>query len=254
MSATNIEDFNRLGEALERLLLLRTSPLALKLLQNEADVPPGAIRPKRDWGQHLAQCQAFALARRRRVAMVMLKEDHWCWGALIAYGLVPRPDEPSLAEHLDYPNLEPGKYAGLVAAPLRDAGFMPDMVMLYGNPAQLRTLLLAVPNEERDKVRYHFFPPACAYLVVPVLETGCYVVALPDPGDYQRALAAEDEIIISMPADKVAGLVAGLEQMDARGKGYAAFSQDMRPDFPQPEFYERLFREWGLDAPPEQGA
>jgi uncharacterized protein (DUF169 family) len=110
-------------------------------------------------------------------------------------------------------------------------------------------LLLAMKYEERNQVRYHFFPPACAYLVVPVLEAGDYMITLPDPGDYQRALAGEDEIIISVPAAKLAGLVEGLEKMDERGKGYATFSMEMQPDFQQPEFYQRLFKEWGLDAP-----
>jgi uncharacterized protein (DUF169 family) len=246
---TDIGEFNKLGEALEQRLLLRTSPLALKLLESEADVPPEAIRPRRDRGQHLAQCQAFAMARRQRVAVAMLREDHWCWGALIAYGLVPRPEDPSLAEHLDYPALERDRYAGLVSAPLKTAAYAPGLVMIYCNNAQLRTLLLAVDYKDRNRVSYHFFPPACAYLVVPVLETGNYMVALPDPGDYERALAAEDEIILSMPAAKLAGIVEGLEKLEARGMGYAAFSMDIRPDFPQPEFYTKLFREWGLDAP-----
>jgi uncharacterized protein (DUF169 family) len=51
-----VKDFNRYGEELEKLLLLQTSPIAVKMLEKEADIPGGAIRPKKDRGYHLAQC------------------------------------------------------------------------------------------------------------------------------------------------------------------------------------------------------
>jgi len=41
------KEYNNLGEELEKLLILRTSPLAIKMLETEADIPEGAIRPKR---------------------------------------------------------------------------------------------------------------------------------------------------------------------------------------------------------------
>ena len=85
---TTLNEFNNFGEELEKLLLLRTSPIAIKFLEKEEDIPEGAIRPKRDQGVHLAQCQAFALSRRKRQTVAMLKEDNWCWAPLIGYGLV----------------------------------------------------------------------------------------------------------------------------------------------------------------------
>ena len=63
---TKLKEFNRCGQELEELLLLRTSPIAVKMLEKEADIPAGAIRPHRDQGIHIAQCQAFAMSRRRR--------------------------------------------------------------------------------------------------------------------------------------------------------------------------------------------
>ena len=59
-----IKEFNRCGEELEKILLLRTSPVAVKMLEKESDIPKGALRPKKDRNIHYAQCQAFALSRR----------------------------------------------------------------------------------------------------------------------------------------------------------------------------------------------
>jgi uncharacterized protein (DUF169 family) len=58
---TTFREYNTLGEELEKLSILRTSPLAIKMLQKESDIPEGAIRPKRDRHYHIAQCQAFAM-------------------------------------------------------------------------------------------------------------------------------------------------------------------------------------------------
>ena len=52
------------GEEMERLLRLKTFPLAVKLLEKEDDIPEGTQRTLKDWGYHLALCQASSMARR----------------------------------------------------------------------------------------------------------------------------------------------------------------------------------------------
>ena len=68
-----IKEYNQYGEELENLLGLQTSPIAVKMLEKQTDVPEGAIRPKKDRGYHLAQCQAFAMSRREKATVAMLK-------------------------------------------------------------------------------------------------------------------------------------------------------------------------------------
>ena len=145
---TTIGEYNKYGEELERLLRLRTSPIAVKMLAKEEDIPEGAVRPKRDRGYHLSQCQAFALTRRNRETIAMLKEDNWCWAPLIAYGLVETP-EMFLDGNIFYPALvstleaskkvsqhraffEYGKYIGMSPRPC---------VL----PASSRTWFLSIP-------------------------------------------------------------------------------------------------------------
>ncbi len=48
------------GESLEKLLRLKTFPLAIKLLEKEEDIPEEAKRPKRDYGYRMLICQAFS--------------------------------------------------------------------------------------------------------------------------------------------------------------------------------------------------
>ena len=243
-----LSEFNRYGEELERLLLLRTSPIAVKMLEKEEDIPEEAIRPKRDRGYHLAQCQAFAMSRREKSTVAMLKEDNWCPAPLIAYGMVEKPDDPDTKELYYFDCFEYGKYIGVVTAPLKASTFKPDVVIIYSNTAQLRILLLAMKYEERPLVNGQFFPPSCVYAVEYVMLTGQYWVVLPDPGEYKRALAGEDEMMFSVPGDRMEGLVSALKQYDENNLGYTQSNMIMRPDFPQMELYKRLYRRWGLDV------
>jgi uncharacterized protein (DUF169 family) len=148
-----------------------------------------------------------------------------------------------------FPRFEYGKYVGIVSAPLKTANFEPDLVMTYSNTSQLRSLLLAMKYKEGYQVTSTFDPiDSCVFSVVPVILTGQCQITLPDPGDYERALAGEDEIIFSVPRDKMEDLMLGLRHFEERGLGYTHFIQEMRPDFPQPEFYKKLFKQWGLDV------
>ena len=260
-----IVDYNRHGEALEQLLLLRTSPLAIKLLEKEEDIPADAFRPQRDRGIHLAQCQAFAMSRRQKLTIAMLKEDQWCWAPLIGYGLVQCnegdagfqeicerlfvKDVEVAKEHLAqrFPRLEYNKYVGVVCGPLKSASFEPDLVLVYSNTAQLRHMLLAVKYSTGSLLDSQFDPiHSCVFSVVPAITRGEYRITLPDPGEYERAAAGEDEIIFSVPQAKLEELMAGLRHFEDSKRGYAAFAPEVRPDFPQPDFYRQLFKTWGL--------
>jgi hypothetical protein len=83
--------------------------------------------------------------------------------------------------------------------------------------------------------------------VNPIL-TGQYWIVLPDPGEYERALGGEDEMMFSMPRNKLEGFMSDFKQAQEGHWGYTRSNLTMRPDFPQPEIYKRFFREWGLDA------
>ncbi|MBN1188170.1 MAG: DUF169 domain-containing protein [Dehalococcoidales bacterium] len=263
---TTLKEYNKWGEELEKLLVLRTSPLAVKMLEKEADIPEGAIRPKRDYGYHISQCQAFAMSRRgRKATIAMLKEDNWCPAPVSAYGLaLPREEvagfpymveNKEAAEKLNEtsPEFEYGKYKGIVSAPLKTANFEPDLAMIYSNTAQLRHMLLAVKYKEGLLVTSQFDPlRSCVFAVIPVIQNGCFRITLPDTGEQYRTMSGEDEIIFSVPRDKIEEVVLGLRHFEEMTQDnvhrYSHLDFDYRPDFPQPKGYEKMFKQWGMDV------
>lgn len=260
-----LADLNKCGEELEMRLQLRTSPIAVKMLEKEKDIPKGAIRPKRDIGLHLGLCQAFAKSRRERVTVAMLKEDNWCYVPVIALGLAKPPDF-FLKGYTDFPErvadlraaknlaktsprLERGKYIGVVSAPLRAAPFKPDLVVIYCNSAQLRCLLTGMKYKMGYVVTSRLEPGgACVQSTVPVLQSGDCQVTIPCGGDRKRALAQDDELIFSIPTNRLKDLLLGLRHFDEIGFGYVQFAPDMRPEYPLPELYVKVGRMLGMEV------
>ncbi len=241
-----VKEMNSSGEELERALLLRSSPIAVKMLKSEADIPAGAFRPKKDKNKHYAQCQVFSLSRRDRLTVAMLKEDNWCLGPLLAYGLVDTPGSQGGNPSMQYKRFEYGKYIGILTAPLKSAVFEPDLVLIYSDTNQLRDMLLSLKEEEKPKVRSNFFPISCAFCITnPILDNE-YWINLPDPGEYVRALTQPGEMIFSIPIPKLTEFLEGLREFYKESM-FAHEQMMMDSDFPQPDIYIKMFEAWGLE-------
>ena len=263
--ATSLATFNTYGADLEKLVLLKTYPIAIKMLQSESEIPKGAIRPKKDRGVHYAMCQAFGVARYQGMTLAMFKEDHWCFEPLISYGLVETPQDyldgftnsffiankEAAAKHArEMTRLPAGKYPGMVLGPLKTANFVPDLTMIYSNTAQLRHLLLSLRYPNGTQVTSTIDPiGSCVHSVVPSLLDGECEVTVPDPGDFERANAQDDEMILTVPTRRLKELMDGIYHFEKSNMGFRRFSYSVQPDFQQPSFYQEYFKKWGLDAP-----
>jgi uncharacterized protein (DUF169 family) len=261
----SVSALNAYGGDLEKLMFLRSYPIAIRFLKSEAEIPSGAVRPKRDHGEHYAMCQAFAVARRQGTTLAMFLEDHWCFEPIISYGLVETPkdylegstnsffiaDKEAAAKHArEMTRIPQGKYPGMVFGPLKTANFAPDMVMIYSDTAQLRHLLLSLRYLKGTQVTSTIDPiGSCVHSVVPTLLKGECYITVPDPGDFERAGAQSDEMILTVPAGKMRELMEGVYHFEKSGMGFRKFAYAVKTDFQQPPFYQEYFKKWGLDAP-----
>jgi len=261
-----IQEFNELGNKVEQLLLLRYSPIAMKLVYSEDEIPEGTLRPFKDQGNRLAMCQAYALVRRNRKAITMLKEDHWCVWPLVSYGLVPLDEDdynymgdkfffkdPERSKKFlreEYPMLAAErKPIGFTIAPLRSCNFVPDIVTIYCRPSQIRSILMATKFHSGEMLPVTLDPvDSCVHSSIPVLNGKDYNVTFPDPGEYERGLTDEDEVMFTMKAEKMTELISGLSILSKAGFGYQELAMDMSLNFPRPEFYNNMFAKWGLDT------
>ena len=257
-------DFQRMGQELSDLLTLRYSPIALKLIYDESEIPDGSMRPYRDKNGHLAMCQAFAMVRRERKSITMLRDDHWCVWPLVSSGLVELTDEDmdymgrmlffSDAEkgveflRSGYPRLESERQpVGFTLAPLEKTDFVPDVISVYCRPAQVRSILMAVRYETGEQLRLSLDSvDSCVHSTIPVLNGQDFNLTVPDPGEYERALTDEDELIFTLRGERLSSVVKNLKQLSSAGFGYRELAMGMQYDTPRPEFYNTMFEKWGL--------
>lgn len=251
-------------ELMDKLVGLRYPAVALKMIEDEADVPAEAVRPMKDWGKHIALCQAFAFARRQDKIIYMEKRDHWCWNPILTYGMIDKelgkegframnrfmgaPEDSSDAFVESFPYLPANKYKGILVAPLTKADFQPDVTMVYCKNDQMRLFLMAVDSQTHKLLDSSFAPiDSCTYAVIPAILEGNYRITLPDPGEFERALTPEDDIIFSVPKQREEEFYKGVEQQGNFGPRNSFF-MNMKEDFPLPPIYNPLFETWGLDT------
>ncbi|MEJ2108505.1 MAG: DUF169 domain-containing protein [Acidobacteriota bacterium] len=230
---------------------------------SETEIPQGAVRPKKDLGEHYAACQAFGIVRRRGTALAMFIEDHWCFEPIIGYGLVEPPedflegsgsaffvqDKEGARKRTSEIALMPyGRYAGMVLAPLHKANFEPDLTVIYSNATQLRHMLFSLMLKNGYRVTSTLDPIwSCVHSVVPSLLTGECNVTVPDPGEFERGGVGDDEMMLSIPSNKMEELMTGVYHYDKSGMGYRSFGRELKGDFKQPPFYRQYFDQWNLD-------
>ena len=252
--------FNEYGKRIEEQIRPKSYPIAIKMLEREEDLPEEAERPKRDFGVCMSTCQCFSLSRMFGVTIAQLFEDMWCPEPVIGFGLAESPQYfldghnryPGGVESLEaganwareFPRFEVGRYVGVVSAPLRTASFEPDLAVIYCDSAQLLRLLLGIAYKDgRDITTVLGGHAACVYAVVPAMLKGECQAAVPCRGDRGRAGAQDDEMIFSVPRDKIGDLAFGLEQ-DGTGNIPTRFS--MTPEYKLSTSYAEMARLMGM--------
>jgi len=214
-----------IGKSLEEILRPQTYPLAVKLMKDASEFPERTRRPE----QKLALCQALTICRRYGWTMGITEEDSGCPGVNIAYGWTKVVDEPTMAqfflgagytsdeagaktivENLD--RLEPGKYGGVVISPLTRTKIVPDVILVYGNPAQIMRLIQGAMHKEGKKVKSELagMAASCNGGIVRTYNTGECQVVVPGNGDRVFAATYDNEMLFAIPAAEADDIIVGM--------------------------------------------
>lgn len=220
-------DFNKIGEELDRILRVRTTPLGIKYFENENDLPEAFEKVE----QQITICQLIGMARYHEKAVYTtgdLATACAAGGALQGFFDVP-PDlvdgtrcagwfaknvEATKKIFANRMSIEQGKFKVLAAAPLKSIPVEPDVVQIYGNPHQMLSLVYANMWDGSDNVTLNTNGHgACCYevMVVPYL-TGEVKLALADIGERRYAMASDDEMIMGVPMAHLHRLYENLKE------------------------------------------
>ena len=234
-------------------LRLKTFPVAVKFLQDEATFPEKARRPAAAMGKRIAVCQGITMARNYGWTVGLAKEDIICVPAAIAFGFSDAPD-PSLSlaelfcevgfsgnddlarkETSCMSRFENGEIKGIVMAPMEKATFEPDTVIIYGNPAQMMRLAQAWSYVTGQRLAGEFGGKVeCdEYLIAP-FKMQCPRMVIPGYGERVFAATQDDEMVLAFPVKCLNEVVKGLkEAAKAIGGRYPVTPyQNFQPEFP----------------------
>lgn len=214
-----------------------TFPVAVKFLRHGEPPPPKAKRPLDDLKRHVTVCQGWGIARRYGWTTVLRADDMKCpLGALVAGFAAPNAfyDEGNLCAGMytadaqagarseaSVEKFKPGEIDGIVFGPLNRADYEPEVLIIYGNAAQVMRLVAAALYKSGGRVESSFAARMdCSdHLVVP-LRTDQPQVILPCNGDRIFAGAQDEEMAFTVPWSKVGDLMEGLEGTQKGGVRY----------------------------------
>jgi uncharacterized protein (DUF169 family) len=234
-----MKDWHALCSKLERLIRPQTRPLAIKLLKNEGDFPATIERPE-NMG---CIVQAINLARRRGLAVGVTSKQFSCGIGLWTFGFAKLKEgiDPFQA-HLDYvldmgyykdekaatkgihqslrtkAYFEPGMYKAMLITPLSETTIDPDIILIYGNPAQISRLVTGAIYHKGGVVTSasHSGMSCASEIVIPFLYDQAQVI-IPGTGERVVAMTQDDEMAFALPANQLEDLVDGLEIHRRRG-------------------------------------
>ncbi len=218
-------DLKQVNETLNIYIRPDTFPLALKLCQSESELPERVRIPMRDFGYQITLCQGYGIARRFRWVMAVGKEDQCCVGGASAMGFITeRPNEDRSKR------IETGKYSHLLIAPIEIAEFEPDLILVYGNPAQVMRLVQSARQGIGQDVSAIATGGAdCGDIVARTTISDQCQFILASGGDRVMGGTQDDEVIFTMPMNKVEMVLKGLEDTHRGGFRYPVLTDLRHP-------------------------
>jgi uncharacterized protein (DUF169 family) len=258
-------DYKDAARQLKEALRLRTEPFGVVFLPLLENLPGGCRRPSQVFGKRVTICQGVTLARVYGWPVALTKDDLLCIPGMLAFGFVPATDPvlelgqlfcevgfhpglgPALKEVEALPRFQPEEVAAIYLCPLEKLSLDPDVVVVYGNPAQLMRLIQAATYSLGQRVASDFGGKVeCSSYLIGPYRDGQVRVVIPGQGDRIFSMTQDDELVLSLPGRVLEGVLAGLK--DAARKIGARYPitvyQNFSPLFP-PAYQERA-RKWGI--------
>ena len=118
-----------------------------------------------------------------------------------------------------YPLVPPGE--ALVLAPLASGKFDPDVILIYGNPAQMMLLMNGLQVKDYERFQFFFIGEgACADGLAQCYISGKPALAIPCYGERRFGGVTEDELVLALPPAMMGKAVEGLQTLWNRGLRY----------------------------------
>ena len=129
--------------------------------------------------------------------------------------------------------LEVGRYGAVVISPLTRTKIAPDVILVYGNPAQIMRLIQGATYKEGKRVKSELagIAASCTGGIIRAFNTGEYQVVIPGNGDRIFACTYDNEMLFAIPAAKAPDIIVGMRAQRI-AKYPIPMALQMPPPFP----------------------
>lgn len=227
------EKVSELVKEIKDRVCLAYRPVGLSLVEREDEIPEGARRPGAR-GQAWPVCLAMNLVRTYGWTIGLTVDDNFCILGSAGLGFIELPDYlaggqfgsdstktkelgKKLQDDLEKRFFAPGSKAGIVLTPATEPMFVPQAVVIYGNPSQIGKISKGIAWYRGEPV------PASAGGI-----GGCIVAAwaaivdqkprvvLPCSGEKIMGHTEENEVFLACPVEQLPDIVEGVKATDHR--------------------------------------
>ena len=216
---------NGYANVLKDVLMLRHEPVAVKLVREGEDFPQGYEEPE----HQQSHCQAvFRAAEGESFCMPLA--SHNCMVGASALGMVPTSDKiasgqfhagigmhdsvEAASKMIADRMVVPDKTVGEVVCPLKDADFVPDVVIMEDIPERIYWIVPLTTAKEGGRVQFSTSPFQCAcedITAVPIC-TGRPNISLGCFGCRKKTSMQKDEMACGVPYSMIPDFVEHLER------------------------------------------
>ncbi len=235
-----------LNNQLNKYLRLATFPVGVKLLENKEDLNKIKFLKKPD--HKLAVCQIFSYARYYGWTMGCTKDDNFCPLAGISIGFeesyklyeegsffIGRYNETKEAAKkttASIPKLPYNQYSAIVSGTLERIDFEPDLILIWGNSAQIMRIIQGYLWKRGGRVSMTTFcDGVCADTISNAMLTGDLQIAFPCLGDRRYGKANDSDLIASIPIGIIDEIIDGMEKTHKAGTRYPIPYQISTPEY-----------------------
>lgn len=229
-------EYNKHFDVLMKMVKLHSYPIGVKILKDGDPVPKDATFPSK-YGIKVALCQWITLARRWGWIVGITGEEIMCTPCLAGFGFKKLQQRADLAraffdmgyfdsmelavshvEHIDL--LKPGTVKCIVMFPLDKAPVDPDIVIIYGTPAQMALIATAFIHNNGKMIRTETSVGlTCLSAVLPFWKKEPTFV-FPARGERVLSQTHDTEILFSLPSVDLESLSDGLIKIHKNGTRY----------------------------------
>lgn len=230
---TNL-DKNKVAELTREIkerACLTYKPIGLSLIKKEDEIPEGARRPSQR-GLAWPVCLAENLVRTLGWTIALTMDDHFCIMAAAGLGHIELPDYLQrggmgshhtktedlgikLQETLEACFFEPRSTAGIMLTPATDPMFVPQGVVIYGNPSQIGKIAKGIAWYRGEPV------PAsaggnggCIVAAWAAIKDKRPRVVLPCSGEKILGHTEENDVWLSCPVEELPDIIEGMKGTD----------------------------------------